>query len=113
MDQRHAVDDLVPQDLGVLPIPRHLLLDALHAALLAVLRVEGVLRVVLAERLAQLQLSGRVALPGVSKALLGPGDELPQASLELLEVQEVTEAQPIASTLRHEAMRMARMAQQP
>mmetsp|Transcript_66098 Transcript_66098/g.215041 ORF Transcript_66098/g.215041 Transcript_66098/m.215041 type:complete len:396 (+) Transcript_66098:589-1776(+) len=103
VDEGHRVDNLTPQDVGKLPVALDLLLDARDAALLAALGVEGGLRVVRHQGLSQLRLLLCVLLPRVAEALLRPSDQLSQPALELLEVQEVTEAEAVADGLRRVA----------
>mmetsp|Transcript_32937 Transcript_32937/g.90948 ORF Transcript_32937/g.90948 Transcript_32937/m.90948 type:complete len:238 (-) Transcript_32937:98-811(-) len=100
MNQGHRVNDLCSQDGRVLAVPLNLVLNAFDSALGPALGVEGVLRVILPQGLAQQQLGLRVLLAWVPKAFLGPRDKVAHPPLELIEVQEVAKAEAVANGLR-------------
>mmetsp|Transcript_4789 Transcript_4789/g.12296 ORF Transcript_4789/g.12296 Transcript_4789/m.12296 type:complete len:416 (+) Transcript_4789:506-1753(+) len=100
MNESDRVDDLLPQQLSEIAVPLHLLIHTGHATLCAIHRVERLLRVVLAQALAQQCLRLRVRIAGLAVALLRPPDELSQPLLKFLKVEEVTKAQAIPDGLR-------------
>mmetsp|Transcript_9415 Transcript_9415/g.20657 ORF Transcript_9415/g.20657 Transcript_9415/m.20657 type:complete len:247 (-) Transcript_9415:148-888(-) len=94
MHEGHGVDDLGSQLLRVLAVPLQLLLQIRHSIL------ENRLGIVLPQGLPKLLLLLGVPLTRFTKPPLGPADQLSQGLLELIKMQQVSESQSVANSLR-------------